>query len=64
MMGFGSFQPPPTFTPAQMVSEPGEHEFKDEISSLKSFLGLEQEVSEMNSVDYWALDDLDVLPTA
>ncbi|KAL8105378.1 ethylene-responsive transcription factor RAP2-3-like [Apium graveolens] len=59
VMSFGTYQPP-SFNPAQ-TTEP---ELKDEISSLKSFLGLEQEVSEMNSVDYWAMDDLDVLPTA
>lgn len=63
MMGFGTYQPP-SFNPAQMVPQTTEPEFKDEISSLKSFLGLEQEVSQMNSVDYWAMDEPDVLPTA
>ncbi|KAK1380294.1 Ethylene-responsive transcription factor RAP2-3 [Heracleum sosnowskyi] len=63
VMGFGTYQPP-TFNQAQMVTQTTELEFKDEISSLKSFLGLEQEVSQMNSVDYWAMDDLDVFPTA
>lgn len=63
LMGFGTYQPP-SFNPAQMVTQTPEPEFKDEISTLKSFLGLEQEVSQVNSVDYWALDDLDMLPTA
>ena len=62
-MGFGISQPP-SFGAAQMVSQTDEDEFKDEMSGLESFLGLEPEVSQMNSVDYWALDDLDVLPTA
>ncbi|WOH13016.1 hypothetical protein DCAR_0832525 [Daucus carota subsp. sativus] len=63
VMGFGISQPP-SFGAARMISQTDEDEFKDEMSGLESFLGLEPEVSQMNSVDYWALDDLDVLPTA
>lgn len=65
-MSFGTFQPP-NFSPAQMVTPEEELEFKEHITSLKNFLGLEQEVSQMgyNSVDqFWAMDDLDALLTA
>ncbi|KAK1380292.1 ethylene-responsive transcription factor RAP2-3 [Heracleum sosnowskyi] len=63
VMGFGTYRPP-TFNQSKMATQTIEPEFKDEISSLKSFLGLEQEVSQMKSVDYWAMDDLDVFHTA
>lgn len=65
-INFGTFQPP-NFSPAQMVTPEEELEFKEHITSLKNFLGLEQEVSQMgfNSVDqFWAMDDLDALLTA
>lgn len=65
-MSFETFQPP-NFSPAQMVTPEEELEFKEHITSLKTFLGLEQEVSPMgfNSVDqFWAMDDLDALLTA
>lgn len=65
-INFGAFQPP-NFSPAQMVTPEEELEFKEQITSLKTFLGLEQEVSQMgfNSVDhFWGMDDLDALLTA
>ncbi|KAL1807389.1 hypothetical protein ACET3Z_024379 [Daucus carota] len=62
---FGTFQPP-NFSPAQISTPEEELDFKEHITSLKSFLGLEQEVSQMgfDSVDYWAMDDLDALLAA
>lgn len=64
-MNFGTFQPP-NFSPAQMVTPDEELEFKDQITSLKTFLGLEQEVSQMgfNSADTWAIDELTALLAA
>ncbi|KAK1390447.1 putative ethylene responsive element binding protein 3 [Heracleum sosnowskyi] len=64
-MSFGTFQPP-NFSPAQMATPEEKLEFKEHITNLKNFLGLEQEVSQMgyNSVDqFWAIDDLDALLT-
>ncbi|KAL8121545.1 ethylene-responsive transcription factor RAP2-2-like [Apium graveolens] len=61
-MNFGTFEPP-NFSPRE------ELEFKEHITSIKNFLGLEQEqeASQMgfNSVDQlWAMNDLDALLAA
>ncbi|CAL5337908.1 unnamed protein product [Camellia sinensis] len=59
-MDFG-FQPQQPYCPNPMADE---FEFKEQISSLESFLGLDSEPTqfegfgESNSVDLWMLDDL------
>lgn len=61
MMDFGTFQPPNYCQPQMTAAD--EFEFKDQISNLESFLGLEPEASQMgssDSVDLWLMDDLDV----
>ncbi|KAK1350678.1 hypothetical protein POM88_054606 [Heracleum sosnowskyi] len=53
-MNFATFEQP-NFSPAQMVNPEEELDFKKHITSLKTFLGLEEDVSQMefNSIDYW-----------
>lgn len=61
MMDFGTFQPPNYCQPQMTAAD--EFEFKDQISNLESFLGLEPEASQVglaDSVDLWLMDDLDV----